>query len=127
MCTWCPTGVVCDLLIRECVSELGMYPCLSLCPDDGGAWYVFGFRAGRPSSCAYYYYCRYYSYYFRWVATVGSTGYGRSHRRVRIGARCGGPGHVTYIVPYSALSLDPSMCVLTPREFPPPLPAAILR
>ena len=58
---------------------------------------------------------------FRWVATVGSTGYGRPHRRVRIGARCGGPGHVTYIVPYSALPLDPSMCVLTPREFPPPI------
>ena len=25
MCTWCPTGVVCDLLIRVCISELGMF------------------------------------------------------------------------------------------------------
>ena len=25
-----------------------------------------------------------------------------------------------YIVPYSALPLDPSVCVLTPRESPPP-------
>ena len=41
--------------------------------------------------------------------------------------RWGLPGHVTYIVPYSALPLDPSTCVLTPRESPPPPPAAILR
>ena len=47
--------------------------------------------------------------------------------RVRIGAGFWGPGHVTYIVPYSALPLDSSMCVLTPRESPPPPPAAILR
>ena len=81
---------------------------------------MFGVRAGRSSSCAYYYYYRYYYYYIRWVVTVGSTGYGCPHRRVRIGARFWGPGHVTYIVPYSALPLDPSMCVLTPRESPPP-------
>ena len=81
---------------------------------------MFGVRAGRPSSCAYYYYYRYYCYYIRWVVTVGSTGYGCPHRRVRIGARFWGSGHVTYIVPYSALPLDPSMCVLTPRESPPP-------
>ena len=61
MSTWCPTGVVCDLPIREYVSELGMYPCLSVCPDGGGAWYVFGVRAGRPSSCIYYYYFHYIS------------------------------------------------------------------
>ena len=81
---------------------------------------MFGVRAGRPSSCAYYYYYRYYYYYIRWVVTVGSTGYRCPHRRVRIGARFWGSGHVTYIVPYSALPLDPSMCVLTPRESPPP-------
>ena len=32
----------------------------------------------------------------------------------------GGRGPVTYIVPYSAVPLDPLMCVLTPREFRPP-------
>ena len=42
MCTWRPTGVVYDLLIRECVSELGMYPCLSLCPDDGARGMCLG-------------------------------------------------------------------------------------
>ena len=36
MCMWCPTGVVCDLPIRGCVSELGMYPCFLLCLDGGG-------------------------------------------------------------------------------------------
>ena len=85
---------------------------------------MFGVRAGRLFSCAYYY--KYY-YYFRWVATVGSTGYGRLHRRVRIGARFWGSGHVTYVVPYSALPSDPSMRVLTPRESPPPPPGPILR
>ena len=40
---------------------------------------------------------------------------------VCVSARVSGePGHVTYIVPYSALPLDPSVCVLTPRESPPP-------
>ena len=40
----------------------------------------------------------YYYFYIRWVVTVGSTGYGCPHRRVRIGARFWGPGHVTYQV-----------------------------
>ena len=31
MCTWCLTGVVCDLLIRVCVSELGMCIHVSRC------------------------------------------------------------------------------------------------
>ena len=62
----------------------------------------------------------FYFYYIQWVVTVGSTGYGCPHRRVRIGACFWGPGHVTYIVLYSALPLDPSVCVLTPRESPPP-------
>ena len=80
---------------------------------------MFGVRASRPSSCAYYYYYRYYFYYIRWVVTVGSTGYGCPHNRVCIGACFWGPGHVTYIVQHSALPLDPSVCVLTPRESPP--------
>ena len=35
MCTWCLTGVVYDLLILVCVSELGMYSCKSLCLTVG--------------------------------------------------------------------------------------------
>ena len=86
MCTWCPTGVVCDLPIRECISELGMYPCVSLCLDDEGRGTCSGSVLVAP-------FCAYIIIIiiiiitiFRWVATVGSTGYGRLHRRVRIDA-----------------------------------------
>ena len=95
---------------------------LSLCPDSGGRDRCSGSVLVAPF--------RTYIIFiiiiiiviiiFRWVATVGSTGYGRPHRRVRIDARCRWPGHVTYTVPYSALPLDPLMCVLTPGESPPP-------
>ena len=36
MCTWCPAGVVCDLPIRECNSELDMYPCCRYALTVGG-------------------------------------------------------------------------------------------
>ena len=36
MCTWCSAGVVSDLPIRECVSELDMYPCCRCALTVGG-------------------------------------------------------------------------------------------
>ena len=33
-CTWCPTDVMCDISMRERVSELDMCPCC-LCYDGG--------------------------------------------------------------------------------------------
>ena len=42
MCTWCPAGVMRDLLIRECVSELGMYPCCRCALTEGGVVRIRG-------------------------------------------------------------------------------------
>ena len=48
MCRWCPADVMCDLSIRECVSELDMLcPCCR-CAMTAGSMYVFGVRAGHP-------------------------------------------------------------------------------
>ena len=87
MCTWCPTDVVRDLPIRECVSELGMTPCLSLYPDGGGRGTCSGSVLVAPFR-VYIVIIIIISIIviFRWVATAGSTGYGRPHRRVRIDA-----------------------------------------
>ena len=86
MCTWCPAGVVCDLPIRECVSENGHVSVLSLCPDGGGRGTCSGSVLVAPFRVYIIIIIIIIIIIFRWVATVGSTGYGRPHRRVRIDA-----------------------------------------
>ena len=59
---------------------------LSLCPDGGGRGTCSGSVLVAPSRAYIIIIIIIIVIIFRWVATVGSTGYGRLHRRVRIDA-----------------------------------------
>ena len=86
MCAWCPAGVVCDLPIRECVSELDVYPCCRCALTMGGRGTCLGSVLVAPFRAYIVIIIIIIIIIFRWVATVGSTGYGSPHRRVRIDA-----------------------------------------
>ena len=59
---------------------------LSLCPDGGGRGTCSGSVLVAPSRAFIIIIIIIIIIVFRWVATVGSIGYGRPHRRVRIDA-----------------------------------------
>ena len=59
---------------------------LSLCPDGGGRGTCLGSVLVAPFRAYIIIITIIIIIIFRWVATVGSTGYGCPHRRVRIDA-----------------------------------------
>ena len=52
MCTWYPADVMCDLSIRECVSEFDMYPCCGCAMTAGSVVRVRG-PCWAPLSCVF--------------------------------------------------------------------------
>ena len=120
MCTWCPASVVCDLSIRECVSELGMYPCCRWALTVGGVVRVRGPCWSPPfvhMLLLYHYYYFYilmgrYGRVYRLWASASSGAY----RRVM---QVAGPCDVYRTVFWPTLrSLN--VCTFSARVPPPP-------
>ena len=119
----CPAGVVYDLPIHECISELAMYPCCRYALAVGCVVRV-RVRTGRPFSCIYYYYHYYYISMGRYgrVYRLWASASSGAYRRVM---QVAGPCNVYRTVFCPTLR---SLCVRTySARAPPPPPAAILR